>query len=247
MALKALFENLCPNCGGEIGDDRLRIKNPCTKCLPKPVEERDFFKLVEDVYTSLKEREEYETVYRVISGLKEFSSFFERTTGGKPWSAQRTWAKRLFLGKSFSIVAPTGVGKSLFGMVFALYLAEKGRKTYIVVPTSTLVKQTLDRMGKNEHVVGYHSGMKKAEKDEALKRIEEGNFRVLITTSQFLARKYELLEGKRFDLIYVDDVDAFLKASKNIDRVLKLLGFDDEIIETAYEVIIEKFRALRGR
>ncbi len=250
MEVKALFENLCPNCGGEIDDGRLRIKNPCSVCLPREIVLDDFFALVEEVKRNLTREGEYDVVYRVIRGLKEFSSFFERLVGNKPWSAQRTWAKRLFLGKSFSIVAPTGVGKSLFGVVFGLYAAERGKRVYIVVPTSTLVKQTLDRARElldRDYIVGFHSGMKRKEKEEALDKIGEGDFRFLVTTSNFLARRFELLEGKRFDLVYVDDVDAFLKASRNIDRVLRLLGFTDEVIQSAYELVIEKFRLLRGK
>lgn len=250
METKAIFDNICPNCGSEITDYRLRIKNPCTTCLPKEVKLDDFFSLVEAVHSGLTRKGEYETVYRVISGLKSFSEFFESLVGNRPWSAQRTWAKRLFLGKSFSIVAPTGVGKSLFGVVFGLYIAEKGMKFYMVVPTSTLVKQMEERARNlldRDYIVAFHSGLKKKEKEEALERIKKGDFRFLITTSQFLARKFDLLEDKRFDLVYVDDVDAFLKASKNIDRVLKLLGFTDEIIQAAYSLIIEKFRLLRGR
>ncbi|NPA86879.1 MAG: reverse gyrase [Candidatus Diapherotrites archaeon] len=250
MEEKAIFDNLCPNCDGEINDVRLRIKNPCPSCLPAEIVLDDFFKLVEEVYAHLKDPRGYETIHRVISGLREFSEFFEKLVGNKPWSAQRTWAKRLFLGKSFSIVAPTGVGKSLFGVVFGLFLTERRRKVYIVVPTSTLVNQTYQRARElldKDYIVAFHSGLSKKEKEEAMERIREGKFRMLITTSQFLARRFELLEDKRFDLVYVDDVDAFLKASRNIDRVLKLLGFTEEIIEMAYQVVLEKIRLLRGR
>ncbi len=249
MPEKALFVNLCPNCGGEINDVRLRKKIPCEVCLPVEVEEKDFASLVEAVERNLTREGEYETIYRVVRGLKEFSEFFEKLVGNRPWSAQRTWAKRLFLGKSFSIVAPTGVGKSLFGIVFGLFLAERGRRFYMIVPTSTLVKQVEERareLLERDYIVAFHSGMKKKEREEVLERIKNGEFRFLVTTSQFLARKFELFEGQRFDLVYVDDVDAFLKASRNIDRVLKLLGFTDEIIEAAYQLALEKLRLLRG-
>ncbi len=49
------------------------------------------------------------------------------------------------------------------------------------------------------------------------------NFKIVITTTQFLSKHYQELGF--FDFIFVDDVDAILKASKNVDKLLHLLGF----------------------
>ena len=243
--MEALFVNLCPSCGGEIDDERLEKKLPCRKCLPKEVS-GTFKEIVLEVGRTLKEKGSYKEIYRIIKGLEDFEAFFEERTGFKLWSAQRMWAKRLLLGRSFSIVAPTGVGKSLFGLMWALYLSKQGKKSYIILPTSTLVQQTLERAG-DTSVIGYHSGMAKKEREEFERRLAEGDFGVLVTTSQFLARKFSLLEGKIFDFIFVDDVDAFLRASRNIERVLKLLGFGEEDIGAAMELVVERIRLARGR
>ncbi|MCX8161797.1 MAG: reverse gyrase, partial [Candidatus Bathyarchaeota archaeon] len=82
------------------------------------------------------------------------------------------------------------------------------------------------------------------------RRIQSVDFDILITTSAFLSRKLGLIEDVRFDIIFVDDVDSFLKTSKNVDRVLKLLGFSDEVIEAGYKLIEARRRlrrALRSR
>ncbi len=247
---EALFTNLCPNCEGEIKDHRLRIKHPCEVCIDREIDIDDFEKLVELIKLNLNRPGKYDIIADTYIKLNEFSHFFNRVTGKYPWSAQKSWAKRLFLGKSFSIVAPTGVGKSVFGTVFAAYLSTKGKRSYIIVPTSTLVHQTVERLkqfGFENVVVGYHSNMKQKERTEAVNRISKGDFNILVTTSQFLARKFDEIKHITFDFVFVDDVDAFLKASKNIDRVLQLIGFDEDIINTAYRLVVEKIKAVRGR
>jgi len=53
----------------------------------------------------------------------------------------------------------------------------------------------------------------------------------------FLYKKYDKIP-KDFSLVFVDDVDSFLKkTAKNIDKALYLLGFDKEDINLALEVI----------
>lgn len=93
---------------------------------------------------------------------------------------QRLWAKRTILGKSFTMVAPTGVGKTTFGMVASLWLARKGKKSALIFPTVTLVKQTLERlrnMSEDAKIIGFYSSMGKEEK----KKFEE-SFEKMTTT-----------------------------------------------------------------
>ncbi len=251
MRDKAVFVNLCPNCEGEIGDARLRIKNPCKSCIPEEIRAESYEKLVLSIHDALVQKnrlKKYRTVYDVISRLMEFNDFFEGAVGSKLWSAQRTWAKRVFLGKSFSIVAPTGIGKTSFGIALAIYLAREGEKVYFVLPTSTLLAQVEERLKEyaektrtNARILAIHGKMKKKDREDANRALESGDFDVLVTTSQFLARNFDLIRHIPFDLIFVDDVDAFLRASKNIERVLQLLGFDEAIISDAYELIRAKF------
>ena len=266
MAAKAIFEGACPNCGGRINDVRLMLGVPCEKCLPVPDEE-----LVKKLsglrkeeimafcLRALKEQGKllrYAEIADFQAKMADFEDFFKRAVGSRPWSAQRTWAKRALAGKCFAVVAPTGSGKTLFGSVLALYMATKGKRAYILLPTSLLVKQVYERMlilaeraGIEAKVVCYHSMLTKKQAKEAIEAIQSGDFDVLITTSFFLARRSELLADQRFDLIFVDDVDAFLRSSKNVDIVLKLLGVPEEVIEKALEALklrTELSRALRA-
>ena len=166
----------------------------------------------------------------------EFVRFFEERVGSPLNSLQRYWGWKLFKGLSFSAVAPPGVGKSLFGMVYALFLAERGKRVYVVVPTTTLLRQFAHRfreLGAGEgDLLWFHSGLSKDEKERFWERLGKRRFRILLTTTSFLSRSFERLAHLRFDFIFVDDVDALLKASRNVERVLRLLGFSEEEISS---------------
>ncbi|WP_297550010.1 reverse gyrase [Thermococcus sp.] len=259
--MKAIYREVCPNCSGRISDERLVMKNPCENCLDNPVTAENYFELVRAVREALKERKRlkaWEEIYSLEKGLRDVEEFFTKATGFTFWSAQRTWVKRLLKGRSFSIIAPTGMGKSTFGAFMSVYYAKRGRKSYIVVPTTPLVVQTvkkiqaiLERTGLNVRLAYYHGNLRKKEKEEMVSLIESGEYDILVTSAQWLARNFdEKLKGRHFDFIFVDDVDAFLKASKNIDRSLLLLGFTEEIIAKAWEIIRLKkqmSRYLNGR
>ncbi len=251
MYEKARFTTLCPNCEGEITDIRLRTKNPCEHCLEKEIQEADYEKLVKSIFETLEKRgtlKKYQTIYDVISRTSDFREFFRKATGLEIWSAQRTWAKRFFIGKSFSIVAPTGIGKTSFGMVLSLYLAREGEKTYILVPTTALLLQIEERLKEfakkaypAARIVAIHGKLKKKEKERRIEMVKGGDFDILITTTQFLTRNFDMVKNIKFDLVFVDDVDAILRASKNIDRILQMLGYDEEILAKTYELIKAKF------
>ncbi|ASJ10946.1 reverse gyrase [Thermococcus sp. P6] len=259
--MKAIYRGMCPNCLDRISDERLYMKNPCKECLDEPLHADSYFDLVSAVRNALKLRgtlKEWERIYSLEKDLREIEEFFRRATGFTFWSAQRTWVKRLLKGRSFSIIAPTGMGKSTFGAFMAVWYASRGKKSYIVVPTTPLVLQTvkklrtiIDNSGLEVRVAYYHGNLRKKEREEMLALIQKGDYDVLVTSSQWLARKFdEVLAGRRFDFIFVDDVDAFLKASRNIDRSLFLLGFNEEIIGKAWEIVRlkkEMSRYLNGR
>ncbi|ASA77170.1 reverse gyrase [Thermococcus sp. 5-4] len=246
--MKAIYREMCPNCLGKISDERLYLKNPCNECLDETAHADSYFDLVTAVRNALQLRgtlKEWERIYGLEKGLREIEAFFEKATGFTFWSAQRTWVKRLLKGRSFSIIAPTGMGKSTFGAFMAVWHATRGKKSYIVVPTTPLVIQTAkklqaiaERAGVEINLAYYHGNLRKKEREEMLAKIQNEDYDILVTSAQWLARKFdEVLKGRRFDFIFVDDVDAFLKASKNIDRSLLLLGFNDEVIEKAWEII----------
>ena len=267
MQVRAIFEHACPNCGGRISDLRLFLGVPCESCLPVKDEELlqklSGMEKEEIMAFCLKKLKElgnlrgYGALASFHAEIVDFEEFFKRAVGSRPWSAQRTWARRAISGKSFAIIAPTGSGKTLFGSVLALYMASKGKRAYILLPTSLLVKQVYERLlsladkaEMNARIVCYHSMLTKKQAKEALEAIEKGELDILITTSFFLARRGELLDGQRFDLVFVDDVDAFLRSSKNVDTVLKLLGIPEEAISDALKAIklkTEISKALRRK
>jgi reverse gyrase len=172
----------------------------------------------------------------------ELNNLFREITGFEMWGAQRVWARRLVRGKSFAVIAPTGSGKTTFGIVASIYTAINGGKTLIVAPTSTLAYQLFQRAeayskGK-ARIVAYNSLLTKKEKEEAIKRINDNDYDILIITNSFLSKHMDLLARNKYKLIFVDDVDSVLKASsKNIDRLLVLLGVPKEAIDVALEAI----------
>ncbi len=230
----AEFKRMCPNCGSVIDNVRLQLGLPCPLCL---AERRDFVDVCEALRTSNKLKD-LEPLCRLKELSAEFEAFFKEKTGFSPWKLQLVWARRVFLKRSFSLIAPTGVGKSTWGLVMSCYI--KGR-VYILVPTKLLLMQTYDRLkalSPNKRVVAYTG--KRTEKE----KIFSGDFDILITTTNFLYRN----EGKipkPFDFVFVDDVDSLLKSAKNIDKVLKLLGFSQEDISVALEAV--KLKAALAR
>ncbi len=199
--IQAIYENLCPVCGRDLTPDEI-LKNVCFRKNAK--------------LSSFSWMREYE----------EFVEYFRKFLNSEPKAIQKTWMKRLVSGESFSIVAPTGLGKTSFGVIAASFLAQKRKKCYIVLPTTVLVREVSERLKKSEpEVVSYHANLSKNEKEEALQRIKNGEFSILVTTSQFLAKNFDVLKDKFFDFIFVDDVDSIFKTSRNVDRILHLLGF----------------------
>lgn len=180
-------------------------------------------------------------LYALEEETRRVSEFFEKCVGAPPWGAQRTWIKRFVRGDSFSIVAPTGMGKTTLGLVLALYLAcAKREKTYIIAPTVTLVRQMREKLEAMAEasgcrdlvrVLSIHGKMSAAQKREISRAIEERDFDILITTVAYARRNADILRAARFRLLFVDDVDAVLKSGKSISAVLKIAGFSDEDLE----------------
>ncbi len=240
----AIIEHACPNCGGFIDTERLSKGLPCRVCLNGLEHVKlDKLSLKENVYINLLTRKKlygYKEILNIERSVKEFEAFFSKASGKKPWSAQRTWAKRLLKGESFAIIAPTGVGKTTFSIIYALYHAFKSKsRAYIIVPTKNLqdqvTKKALEFISKLGITLNICSpGII----NEDL--LETGNFQLLITTSAYLSKNFVKIGTYRFSLIIVDDVDALLRNSRNIDRILKLIGFSDRILEIAYKLIVSK-------
>ena len=242
--LEPVFKGLCPNCGGEITASRLSRGLPCHVCLPEEPQDADLM----TVYKVLRERNAawgYEYIVSLEEAFRDFSSYFEDKYGFSLSSAQRSWARRLLRDESFSIVAPTGVGKTTLLMAYASYVAERGRdqgrRVLYLVPTENLVAQTADRLVKmaGEGLVAYYySSMRREDRESMANRIGSLQYSILVITPGFMVRNFEALrKAAPYDLIIVDDVDSLLRNSKNIDRTLILLGFKEEAINTAFKLV----------
>ena len=187
----------------------------------------------------LKVEGELERVCAMEEELKEWIKGFEKSLGSKPWSLQVSWAKRVLINSSFALLAPTGVGKTSFGLSMAVFLAKKGKRSYVIVPTRLLVEQTvakLLKMGLSEEDLLFFADDGKKQKEEKRQRLTQGSFKVLVSTSMFLYKNQGIIP-KDFSFIFIDDVDSFLKTAKNIDKVLYLLGFEEEDINLAMSLI----------
>ncbi len=249
-----VYGNACPNCGGYISDRRLKLGAPCTSCLatlPSKLEPNEIRRALKEAGT-LRSFREY---YRVFKIFNELAQFFKKCVGNDPWSIQNLWLRRIAKESSFAMIAPTGVGKTTFGLVVALYLAMKGQKSYIVVPTTTLAMQAekkLEELASRADIIAHplviHSKLKKKEKEAREEMLEDSDsFDILVTTSNYLIRNPDKVLKHNFKFIFVDDVDAVLKGSKAINYLLKLSGFDDKDIEEGLKAIrIKRELAFRG-
>jgi len=228
--IPSIFEKLCPNCYGEISSYRLEKGLPCEKCLPDENLE---------VCQYIKEGGIRE-LCDIKQELKKWQEHFEKHINSLPWSLQNTWAERVFLKHSFVLLAPTGIGKTSFGISMASYLSKQGKRCYILLPTKLLVKQVYERVknfGVDEKdilAIGLEKNSK--EKEENKERLKNGKFKILITTSMFLYKNFDIYP-KDFDFIFVDDVDSFVKTAKNIDKALYIMGFSEDDINKALELI----------
>lgn len=214
----------CPNCGGEIEDERLILGLPCERCLPEAGEP----------CLALQQQKNLQRLKPFCEASAELSRFrelFEKAVGQPPSSLQETWAKRVFMGESFAIVAPTGSGKTTFGLLTLLLTPGK---TLVLVPTRLLCDQVAERLqtlsektGLSRKILAYRG--RKAEKEAFI----SGDYEVLVATSAFMYQHAEALVQARFSLVFVDDVDAFLKRSRHVETLFRILGFTEEEIALA--------------
>ena len=258
QTLSLVYSGACPNCGGPAPAHRLEKGLPCPHCLPSEylgeVDETSYYNLVVSVgrlLARLGRLRGYSTLYTGIRELQDFEGFFEKVSGSRLWSAQLTWAKRLLQGESLAIVAPTGVGKTTLLSAYTVYRAMEGARAYYLLPTENLVRQVYSKISSiasrasaDIRVAVYYSSLSRKAREESIRRIAAGDYDVLVTTTSFISRRWDLLKGIRFDLVVVDDVDAVLRNSKNIDRLLLLLGFDEETVGIAYMLIKKQLAAI---
>ena len=240
---RGVYRHSCPNCGGPASEGRLTSIGVCERCIPPGVDPGEGMEAVYNALRKLGTLKRYGELYRLEEGSRRLIGFFEELVGSRPWGAQRTWIRRLVRGDSFSIIAPTGTGKTTFGAVAALYLAcREGGRSYIILPTTTLVLQVLKKLEAlssscKPRILGFHSRMPRKTRLEALEKLEAGDFDILVTTAAFARRKLDLVSRYRYRLVFVDDVDAVLRSAKSVDTILKITGFTDEDLEAGMRVL----------
>ncbi len=255
----AAFMSACPNCRGEISSERLSARLPCEKCLPNVEalkvhfdDEKNFRIEIAKMLEKSGALREYASLTELDHMAGEFVDTFRKITRHDPWSAQLTWARRSARGESFAIIAPTGVGKTTFLTVLAVYSARAGKRVLMVAPTALLarqiaswVRQCSERLGVELRIAEIHGEETAKQKRMAVEMMTAGLAQIIIITSMGLGRSYEKLAKERFSVALVDDVDSLLRKSANIDRVLRLLGYDDNIQGVAIEAIKVRMRLAR--
>ena len=221
--IPAIFKGLCPNCGSDITSERLEKSLPCEKCLPNPELK---YPVIKGFLVKVWDVEEH---------VNEINKLFVKAIGSKMWGLQRLWARRFLNGESFAMVAPTGSGKTTAQIIFGLYAsANYGKRVLILLPTSLLVHQVQNKVieirSKLEldsvKVAAYHSLLSEKQKQMELASMDEAS--IIITTPISLMKREELQQ--KIDVAFIDDVDSFLRRSKSVDVVLKMLGVSPEEI-----------------
>lgn len=214
------YKNLCPNCGGRIDSKRLEQGLPCETCLPKHSKE-----IREGFLTALILRNKM---------LGEIEEAFKRLLKTDMWALQRFWARRFLEGESFALIAPTGSGKTTMQIILSLYASSKmGKRCLIILPTSVLAHQVSEKLinfkeslNLQIEIAFYHSLLTKKEKEEQLERMSTAN--IIVTTHLSIIRRKEI-NSQLVDLVFVDDVDSFLRRSKSVMFVFKMLNLPKKI------------------
>ena len=248
------IKNLCFNCNNIISSYRLSHSLPCENDLDDNeilellnIKDENTFR--ELLYKKLSEKgklKDYLNIYNLYKEVNKFSEFFKKALSSNPWRVQIMWFERLYKNNSFSMIAPTGVGKSTFIIVSSIYFSsEYNKKILIILPTRLLVKQFNDLFDKfisslnlNINFISYYGSNKK----EIKEKIKNEEFNILIISNQFLTKNFDILKGKKFDIAFVDDVDSFFKGSKNIEKLFILIGYSEDDINVAKKVIDIKLR-----
>ncbi len=225
--IRLLFDKGCPNCGGLIDDERVNNGLPCYSCLPissssftlNPMDRvRSIYGLLVE-YSNLRA---YWRIYDFVEQSNALISYFKEMTSFYPWGLQSYWIRRFVEGESFSMSAPTGLGKSTTLMVLASYVTNHGGNVYYITPTRSLAEQTCKKLNALgvEHSCNEYSGK-----------------RLTVTTFQYINSKFDRLKDMRFDLVAVDDADAIIRSGKTTERVAKILGISDEVMAKALMLV----------
>lgn len=241
MESLVIYKRGCLVCGGEITDDRLRTVGICSRCYDK----QDYENL-DSIFIQFESSDRINSLLHLKNEVNKWIEIFKDLIGSPPWNTQVSWMKRVILGRSFSLVAPTGVGKTTFGIITAINFSRNGKKSLIIVPTTNLVHQVYEKISgmmkdNSSKVIMYSSKLTPKQKDEFKRKIVEGDYDIVVVTSSMVKNLISMSDHLKFDFIFADDIDSILKKSKNIEYIIMLSGVSKEDIDTTLNYIKHKF------
>jgi len=208
----------CPNCGGPIDDEHLAAGIPCEKCLPGKVESLDY-RVIYDLLVKNSTLKGFAEYYYDNEIYEEITELFRRIIKNEPWNLQKYWIRRLAKNESFSLSAPTGLGKTTTLLVYSLYFNDT---SLYVVPTNSLKDQICSRL----------KGM------GARVSCDSVNDRSInVATFSRVIKHHEEYESLKPKLVIVDDSDMILKSGKSTEVIAKILGIPDDVFQNAISLI----------
>ncbi|AHC51589.1 topoisomerase [Sulfolobus acidocaldarius SUSAZ] len=208
----------CPNCNGSISVDRLHAGIPCETCLPGTVEKLDI-RTIYDLLVKYSTLKGYSELYMDLEMYDDILRLFKKIVGGEPWSLQRYWLNKLIRGESFSLSAPTGVGKTTTLIVYSVY---SHTTSLFVVPTKSLRDQICEKLKKISHLVSCN----KPEEDK-----------VNVVTFHSINKNIDEFVGIKPKLLMVDDADMILKSGKTTERIAKVLQIPQEVFDDTIKML----------
>ena len=208
----------CPNCNGPIEVDRLLKGLPCESCLPGYAKELDV-KTIYDLLVKNGTLKSYAELYYNLEMLEELSELFRKVVGKDPWPLQKYWLRKLVRGESFSLSAPTGIGKTTTLMVYSVY---RGETTLFIVPTNSLKDQICQRL-------------KAITPEVSCGNAEEG--KINVTTFYSVNRNTKTYAEIKPKVVIVDDADMILKSGKTTERVATILQIPPEVFDKAVQLV----------
>jgi len=91
--------------------------------------------------------EQFKAVCALRKHITNFKESFKETLGMDLSTLQEMWATRFFLNNSFELIAPTGIGKTTFGLTLSKYITERNLGfVHLIFPTNILVKEAKERL-----------------------------------------------------------------------------------------------------
>jgi len=226
---EAIYQYMCPNCGGDITASRLSRGLVCSKCLKEPREEEDLVSMLKrlDKLINLKE------ILDLGEELWKITKFFKEINRITPWGPQRSWLMKYALRESFAMVAPTGLGKTTTGIFISVYeVLYKNGRSLIIVPTRTLIDQIISR------IVNIKNELMPWTPKEDIYKLKES--KIAVITSKYLRLHKDFITSWSPSLIYIDDADSLLKSRRNLYILFSIMGINDDQISACVKAYMEK-------